>query len=741
MNKTQYSVGIDLGTTNSVVSYVTLSETDGEKAPLYVLDIPQLTAPGSVGEKKQLPSFMYQAHEAELSESDTVLPWNDKPLSIIGDLARQLGSKTPIRLVASAKSWLSHSGVDRRAALLPIQSPEEVKRISPLQASTEYLRHMCDAWNQRFPEALLCDQDVVITVPASFDPAARELTVEAALAVGLPQAVLLEEPQSALYSWIQSSDGKWREQVKPGDIILVVDVGGGTTDLSLIAVTQEEGNLILHRIAIGDHILLGGDNMDLALAFVLKNKLQREGRRLEPWQIQVLTHGCRDAKETLLSYNDIQEMAVVVPGRGSSLMSGTLRATLTRAEVNSTLVEGFFPKVDVSDRPAAQSRTGLTTLGLPYAKDARITSHLAAFLTRQKGAASELQGVVLPESANFLHPTALLLNGGVFKSKALEERLLEVLNTWLHTDNAEPARLLQGADLDLAVARGAAYYGHVRRGKGVRIRGGTASAYYVGVESAMPAVPGLPSPIEAVCIAPFGMEEGTEATLPPYEFGAVVGAPVHFRFFSSKVRRDDVAGTRLDWWPEEEVEELEKIEVELTTERHAPGEVVPVHLAVRVTEVGMLQLEALSRDGTERWKVEFDVRAEGATPREIDTVVHESVLGITTAFNTDIPPQEAVSVDLVSDISDQTGDTFQVQTDITQESDTTPPQEEKGKQDTLESVSGETVIFHEPLSETLAESTTTGTEPTETVPEISSEPAASPDITTNFKGLFKKWKK
>jgi hypothetical protein len=614
VSDTRYSVGIDLGTTNSVVSFVDLGQVDGEKAPLQVLEIPQLTSPGVIGDKKQLPSFMYQAHEAELAPGDVVLPWEDKPDAIVGDLARQLGSKTPIRLVASAKSWLSHSGVDRRSAILPVQSPEEVKRVSPLQASIEYLRHMRDAWNARFSDAPLSEQDLVITVPASFDPAARELTVEAAHAVGLRQAILLEEPQSALYSWIQTSEGKWREQVKPGEIILVVDVGGGTTDLSLIAVTEDEGNLVLNRVAIGDHILLGGDNMDLALAYVLKSKLQAEGKRLEPWQIQALTHGCRDAKEGLLSDNDTDEVAVVVPSRGSSLIGGTLRTSLTRDEVNRTLVEGFFPKVDLTDRPAAQARTGLTTLGLPYAKDARITSHLAAFLGRQIGATAELQGFKAPEGARFLHPTALLLNGGVFKSEALERRLLEVLNNWLEADGAPAARLLHGADLDLAVARGAAYYGYVRKGKGVRIRGGTGAAYYVGVESAMPAVPGFAPPLEALCIAPFGMEEGTEADLPPYEFGVVVGEPVHFRFYASNVRRDDVVGTRLDWWPEGEVEELEEIEIVLPAERHQAGEVVPVHLAARVTEVGTLQLEAVSRDGDERWKVEFDVRAGGEKP-------------------------------------------------------------------------------------------------------------------------------
>jgi len=609
----RFSVGIDLGTTNSVVSYLELSQCDGEHAPLHVLPIPQLTSPGLVGEKYQLPSFVYQAHESELAEGDIALPWDDAPEAVVGEIARQLGSKTPIRLVSSAKSWLCHSGVDCRSDILPVQSPEEVPRISPFQASVDYLRHMRDAWNDQFPDDPLSDQELVITVPASFDPAARELTVEAAHSLGLRQAILLEEPQSALYSWIQASEGGWRKQAKPGDVIMVVDVGGGTTDLSLIAVTEDGGNLVLNRIAIGDHILLGGDNMDLALAYVLKMKMEKEGKRLEPWQIQALMHGCRDAKEILLSDPEVSEIAVVVPSRGSSLIGGTLRTALTRDEVSRTLVEGFFPRVKASDRPAAQTRSGLTTLGLPYAKDARITCHVAAFLARQVNATEELAGFNPPPDASFIHPTALLLNGGVFKSDSLAHRLLEVLNEWLTGEDAPEARLLAGADLDLAVARGAAYYGYVRQGKGVRIRGGTAAAYYVGVESAMPAVPGFPPPLEALCIAPFGMEEGTGAELPHDEFGLVVGEPVRFRFFGSNVRRDDVVGTRLDYWDEDELRELNEIEVHLSSENRRPGEVVPVHLAAKVTEVGTLQLEAVATGNGERWKVEFDVRA-GETP-------------------------------------------------------------------------------------------------------------------------------
>ncbi|WP_020160293.1 MULTISPECIES: Hsp70 family protein [Methylobacter] len=604
----RFSVGIDLGTTHCVLSYADLSKIEDEFSQ-QVMPIPQLTSPGEVEDKEQLPSFMYQAHESELAEGSTSLPWNPKPDYLVGEIARNLGSKTPIRLIASAKSWLCHAGVDCKSAILPAEAPDEIERVSPFQATTAYLRHLRDAWENQHPGASLDKQDLVITVPASFDPAARELTVEAARSVGLEQAILLEEPQAALYSWIEKSHGDWRNYAKCGDIILVVDIGGGTTDLSLIAVTEQDGNLELTRVAVGDHILLGGDNMDLALAYTVKAKLEQDGRRLEPWQIQALTHSCRDAKEKIFNNPEIDTIPLVVASRGSSLIGGTLRSELTRDEVNRVLVEGFLPRVAASDRPISRTRGGLRTTGLPYAQDAGITRHLAAFLAKQQGATEDLKDINLPENASFLHPTAVLFNGGVLKAQVLADRLMEVLNSWLAAEQAPEARLLQGADLDLAVARGAAYYGYVRKGKGVRIKGGTAASYYVGVESAMPAVPGMPPEIEALCIAPFGMEEGTQEELPDDEFGLVIGEPVRFRFFASNTRRDDVVGTSLDYWAEGELEELDEIEVTLPEEGRRPGEVIPVHLLAAVTEVGTLELQAVSQKDDGRWKIEFDVRA------------------------------------------------------------------------------------------------------------------------------------
>ncbi|WP_432260299.1 Hsp70 family protein [Cupriavidus sp. TMH.W2] len=610
MSDARYAIGIDLGTTHSAVSYVDLAASDGEKTSQRVLPITQLTAPGAVEDLDLLPSFLYLPHASELAPGDLRLPWNAERDFAVGELARSRGAATPIRLVSSAKSWLCHPGVDRRAPILPNDAPPEVTRVSPLEASVRYLTHLREAWDQAHPEAPFGEQDVTVTIPASFDPAARELTAEAAAAAGYARMTLLEEPQAALYSWIQNSGGQWRKQVKVGDVILVVDVGGGTTDLSLIAVIEREGNLELHRIAVGDHILLGGDNMDLALAHVVARKLAAQGTQADPWQLRALTYACRAAKETLLTDPATDTVPLVVPSRGSKLIGGSIRTDLTRAELTQTILEGFFPQVEASARPVSRARAGLTQLGLPYAQDAAVTRHLAAFLGRQVAALAEVEGLqgVQPEGATFLHPSAVLFNGGVFKSGLLAERFLQTLNGWLAAEGAAPARLLDGAELDLAVARGAAYYGYVRRGKGVRIRGGTARSYYIAVESSMPAVPGFEPPIQALCVAPFGMEEGTEAELPPQEFGLVVGEPVHFRFFGSSVRRQDQVGTLLDYWGPEELQELEEIQATLPAEGRNAGEVVPVRLHARVTEAGTLELEAVPRGSAERWKVEFDVR-------------------------------------------------------------------------------------------------------------------------------------
>jgi molecular chaperone DnaK (HSP70) len=584
----RYSVGIDLGTTNSAVAEVDLAvEPAGPGEPLPApipLGVPQMVARGEVMPRELLPSFVYlpPPHEA-LGEF------------IVGAYARDRGAQVPGRLVSSSKSWLSHPGVDRRSQLLPQGADPEVLRISPLEAAARILGHVRDSWNAAHAhEGLSLEaQAVTLTVPASFDAVARELTVQAAAEAGLKSLTLLEEPQAALYAWVEAAGDGWRKQVRPGDVILVVDVGGGTSDFSLIEVGEEDGRLALTRLAVGDHILLGGDNVDLALAHAVNEKLKAQGTRLDSWQFAALTHACRSAKENGTT-------AVSIPGRGSGLVGGTIRAEITAAEQRH-IVEAFFPDVEVTAAPVAQRRAGLTTLGLPYAQDPAVTKHLAAFLRRSNSA---LPG---KPARTFIHPTAILFNGGVFKDASLQERVTALVNRWVRGEGGAEVEVLRSASLDLAVALGASYSGLARRGRGIRIRGGTARAYYVGVEAAAPAVPGFAAPVRAVCLAPFGMEEGSTVDLPQLEVGAVVGDTASFRFFASSTRREDAPGAVVE--DVEELEELPAVETTLPAADGKAGEVLPVHLRSHVTEVGTLELHLVS--GTDRaWKLEFSVRQE-----------------------------------------------------------------------------------------------------------------------------------
>ena len=615
-----FAVGIDLGTTHSAVSYFNLAEGKARGASQAMLPLLQLTAPGTTEARALLPSFLYLPAQGEFPQGSLALPWDEGRQEITGELARAHGAKVPARLVSSAKSWLSHAGVDRRSAILPWQAPEDVQRISPLDASARYLRHLREAFDQTFAEGdakgerALARQEVVVTVPASFDASARDLTQEAARKAGLPEVILLEEPQAALYAWLEAQGEAWRQSLSVGEVILVVDVGGGTSDFSLIAVTEGQGErageVELTRLAVGDHILLGGDNMDLALAHALSQKLAGAGKTLDAWQFTALTHGSRLAKEQLFADGALAKAPVAIPGRGSSLIGGTLRTELARDELTSLLTDGFFPKVEVGEAPRTARRSGLTQLALPYAQDAAITRHLGAFLSRQARAlsASDKPAVSL-KGRSFVHPSAVLFNGGVFKAPALKARVLEVLNGWVQAEGGQPVKALAGADLDLAVARGAAYYGWVRQGHGIRIRGGTARAYYVGVESPAPAVPGMEPPVRALCVAPFGMEEGTQADVPPQEFGLVVGEPTEFRFFASSVRRDDQVGTMLEAKDHpDELEELAPLQTELPAREGQEGQLVPVNLQAAVTELGSLEVRCLERAGQGKWKLSLNVR-------------------------------------------------------------------------------------------------------------------------------------
>lgn len=591
----RYIVGIDLGTTNCAVSYV---DTESEDTSIQQLTLRQVTAPGEVDERPTLPSFLLLPNEHELKPEAMSLPWSPiPPRYVVGTLARDRGSDLPHRQVSSAKSWLSYSGVDRTAAILPWRgsdTDEEDKgpRVSPVEASSRYLAHIRDAWEDAIGEDHpLEEQDVFLTVPASFDAVARELTVASARQAGLEHITLLEEPQAAFYSWLAHSGDAWRDRLNAGDVVLVCDVGGGTTDFSLIAVNDDgSGNLELERVAVGDHILLGGDNMDLTLAHVASQRFAEQNKKLNSLQFRSLINACRRAKETLLGEPDTAEAPITVLGSGSKLIGGSLKTQITQNDIGEFLLGGFFPKVAADDRPKKHKALGLRELGLPYATDPGVSRHLAEFLGRHEQ-----------------KPTAILWNGGVMKSERLRLRIGEVVGSWYGDPNAALPSLA-GTNLDLAVAHGAAYYGMVRRGQGIRIRGGTARSYYIGVEAAMPAIPGFAPPIRGLCVAPFGMEGGSTATLKEEDLGLTVGEPTTFRFFASSSREDDGPGAVVD--PSEaELRELAPVETTLepNEENHA-GDVVPVTLSSHVTEVGTLELWCEAKEGAGRWKLEYSVR-------------------------------------------------------------------------------------------------------------------------------------
>jgi molecular chaperone DnaK (HSP70) len=586
----RWVVGIDLGTTNSVLA---CADTTRETPDIEVVPVPQVVQPKLVEAREMLPSFLYLGAAEDAGALD--LPWKRGGDVAVGTFARDRGAEVPSRLVASAKSWLCHDGVDRTAPILPWGADADARRISPVAASAAYLRHLRDAWDATHaaddPAARLAAQDIYLTVPASFDASARELTVRAATEAGLEHVTLLEEPQAACYAWIAAAGDAWRRQVRVGEMLLVCDVGGGTVDLSLIAVTEEDGALALRRIAVGDHILLGGDNMDLALAYALRERLGAGGTTLDDWQFRGLVHACRGAKERLLGTAAPERVSLSVLGRSRRVIGSAVKVELTRADAERVLIDGFFPRVATDARPTRGRRVGLQEMGLPYAADPRFTAHLAEFLARHADAG---------------RPTAVLFNGGVFNADAMRARVLAVVRGWIGAD----VRELTGIHLDQAVARGAAYHGLARRGRGVRIRGGAARAYYLGVEMAMPAVPGMAAPLKAICVVARGLEEGTEVDLPGQEFGLCVGEPAEFRMLGSSQRDGDVVGTELERW-NGELEELAPLVTTLPWPEHE-GTVVPVRLHVHLTEIGTLEVWCVARDGERRWKLEFGVRAADA---------------------------------------------------------------------------------------------------------------------------------
>lgn len=591
----KYVVGIDLGTTNGVLAYAAL---DAAVPAVELMEIPQLVAAGTVERQTSLPSFLYLAPEHEAGGT-LDLPWAGDRRFAVGEYARRQGAEVPDRTVVAAKSWLCHSKVDRRAPLLPWNAPAEVDKVSPLVATQRYLEHLVAVWQAQVSDAPITEQQVVLTVPASFDAAARELTREAALAAGLPASfVLLEEPQAAVYSWLAERGDDWRNDLSAGDRLLVCDVGGGTTDLTLIDVAEADGELALERLAVGDHLLVGGDNMDLALAHQVATLFAAEGVTLDAWQSVSLWHACRDAKEVLLASDAPDAHRVSVLGRGSKVIGGTVSVDVPRQMATDLLVDGFFPECQLADRPERRRSSGFQEIGLPFESDAGITRHLASFLSAHAG-----------EGGGAAYPTHVLFNGGVFKADILRSLVLRILGNWAG-ERASACELPGARDLDFAVARGAAYYGWTKQHGGVRIRGGVARSYYVGIETAGLAIPGAPRPLRALCVVPFGMEEGTSAAVPSGEIGLVLDEPAHFRFFSSAVRPQDSPGDVLPAINEDELTETDPLEATLRTAGDTDESYVPVQFESHITELGMFELWCVSTTSDDRWKLEFSVREQ-----------------------------------------------------------------------------------------------------------------------------------
>jgi molecular chaperone DnaK (HSP70) len=599
----RYLIGIDLGTTNSALAYVDTAAGDGR---VRVFEVRQLVAPGEVGARRQLPSFVYLAGEIDLAPHETALPW--RPLAataaaasrdpqaavstalrpVVGELARSQGARMASRMIASAKSWLCHAGVDRQAAILPWGESDGPK-LSPIAAQAQVLQHLREAWDHAHDgeaDARFADQDVVVTVPASFDEAARELTLTAAARAGFPPVVLLEEPQAAFYAWMDEVRGK--KALAAGERVLVFDVGGGTTDFTLIDVdTDGDG---FERTAVGDHLLLGGDNLDLTLAKLVEQRVvARTAKKLDALQWHGLVHACRLAKERLLDERIDEAVApIVVTGRGAKLIGGTLRDEITRDELAKVLLDGFFPLVP-ADAPLARARGGLQEFGLPYASDPAVTRHLASFVQRHPGRID-----------------AVLFNGGAMTPAALRQRVLDLIGSW---QGAAP-RELPTALPEMAVAQGAAYYGLVRRGQATRIRGGTARTFYIGVE-------GATAERLAVCLAPKGLDDGARVQL-ARDFTLVTNRPVSFRLYSSSSRADQPGAlVPIGDGKAETIDDgsdlLELPPIVTALRARGRGEVT-VRLEIHITELGALEIACVEPSSGETWRLAFDMRSGGAAP-------------------------------------------------------------------------------------------------------------------------------
>ncbi len=612
-SKIKYAIGIDLGTSNSALAIAYL---DSEESA-HSVNITQVTSRKGTSSSSVLPSCIYLATEQEQKQLPQI-PWQQDHSFRIGMFAREHGTEVPERLVTSAKSWLCNPHNDPYQSILPWQSPLDQRKISPIQAQTlylEYLRHNLEYHlRQEGTEFDLTQCQVTLTVPASFDEVARLLTAEAAQQAGWGEVTLLEEQQAAFYHWLDSNAATWREQVSAGDVILVCDIGGGTADFSLIAVTAKDAQLHLERISVSDHLLLGGDNMDLALAYTLQAELEEHGKPLDNAQFLGLVHACRQGKEALLADAELRSYPIAVAGRGASLFARSRSTQLQREHIQDIVLDGFLPLCAIDSMPA-EDTVGLQEVGLNYTADPVISKHLARFLVNSgrnidsgRKAGVELQLCHSPAHNHtpqtpFVFPSAILFNGGIFKADPIRERVLALIQGFCPD---RPLRQLNNETPELAVARGAAGYGRTKaRGTGIRIKAGTARSYYLGLQSSMPAIPGLKPRLKGICIVPQGMEEGTEYVLEGREFGLMTGQVAEFRFFSASTRSEDEMGTEVA--SVAELDETARLEVTLEADEHQR---LPVQLLSRITELGTLELWMKHQPSGRRWKIEFNLRAQ-----------------------------------------------------------------------------------------------------------------------------------
>lgn len=611
----RYIVGLDLGTTNSALAYV---DTHERPWRIRTFATPQIVAAGQIEARDTLPSFLYMPVTGEFPADALQLPWQSDANFFVGHFARDHGTLVPGRMVASAKSWLCHNGVDRMANLLPWQGADDVERISPVTASARYLEHFRKAWDHQFPADPLAEQDFILTIPASFDEVARELTIQVAKQAGLNRVILIEEPQAAFYCWIDKHANRWDEFVSAGQTILVCDVGGGTTDFTLIRVRRAaDGSIQFHRVAVGDHLILGGDNLDLALAHRLEQRF-KPGGQLDPRQWSVLVRRCRQLKEILMAEDAPDQWTLTLPGGGSKLIGGGLQTTVRRDEVAPLLTDGFFPEVSLDAKPV-MSQSGFQEFGLPYASDPAITKHLAAFLTAHR---FQLDDQEAPDE--FQPPAAVLFNGGVFAAPKFREQLIKVLKSWYAPQHPDWSPLiLENERLDLAVAQGAAYYGMVRRGVGLRIAAGLARTYYIGVEKSAGhtdlASNEAAQSTSALCLLPAGIDPEVEVDLSQHQFELRVAQPIEFPLFVSSTRLTDRAGELVPIDPEQ-IKALPPIRTVLKTGRQKEAATVAVILKARLTEIGTLDLWCSEVNGKRSWKLLFDVRSTTQT----DLSAHEA---------------------------------------------------------------------------------------------------------------------